>query len=81
MSSLLVRDVAERYGVSEHTVLAWIHSGELHAFSVSRRPGAGKPRWRITAEALAAFELSRTPTPSPPRTRRQRRKADVVEFY
>jgi excisionase family DNA binding protein len=80
-STLSVHDLCERYGVSEHTVLGWIRSGELRAVNVGRRPGGKKPRWRITAEALAAFELARTPTPSLPRTRRRKRPAGVIEFY
>jgi excisionase family DNA binding protein len=81
-STLSVRDLCERYGVSEHTVLGWIRSGELRAVNVGRRPGTKKPRWRITAEALQAFELARTPTPSPSRAqRRKKRPAGVIEFY
>jgi len=68
--AVTVRELCERYGVGEHTVLAWIRSGELRAVNVGRRQGAGKPRWRVTAEALATFELLRTPQPPPPRTRR-----------
>jgi excisionase family DNA binding protein len=79
-STLSVRDVCERYGVSEHTVLNWLNSGELRGFSVGRRPGAKKPRWRVTEEALAAFELLRTPT-SPPRRTPRKRPTDVIEFY
>jgi excisionase family DNA binding protein len=75
-----VRYVQRRYGVSEHTVLAWIRSGELRAVNVGRRPGAKKPRWRISQAALESFEARRTPTPPAPRKRRQR-PADVVEFY
>jgi len=76
-----VKQVAEHYGVREHTVLSWIHSGELLAVNVGRTPGAKKPRWRITAESLAAFELIRTHNPPPPRTKRRRRQADVIAFY
>jgi excisionase family DNA binding protein len=54
-----VRQVAERFHIGEHTVLAWIRSGELPAVNVGRSPG-GKPHWRITSEALQAFELLRT---------------------
>jgi hypothetical protein len=75
-----VRDVCERYGVCEGAVLTWIRNGSLRAFSVSRRPGAKKPRWRITQAALDAFEALRTPTPPPPRTRRKA-PAGVIEFY
>jgi excisionase family DNA binding protein len=79
--SFSVRDVSGRYGVSEHTVLTWIKSGELRAVNVGRRPDAGKPRWRISEGALEAFEQLRTASPAPPRKKRQRRSADVVEFY
>jgi excisionase family DNA binding protein len=80
-STFSVRDLCERYGVSEHTILQWIRSGELKAVNVGRKPGTKKPRWRITAEALAAFELARTPTPPPPRMRRKKRPAEVIQFY
>ena len=80
-STLSVRDLCERYGVSAHTVLNWIHNGELKAVNVGRRPGAKKPRWRITQAALEAFEALRTPTPPPPPTRRKKRPAEVIEFY
>ncbi len=76
-----VKQFAERYRVGQHTVLAWISSGELNAVNVSRRPG-GKPRWRITSEALQAFELLRSarPVEFQPR-RRKKQPADVVKFY
>jgi excisionase family DNA binding protein len=80
-STFSVRDLCERYAVSEHTVLGWIASGELRALNVGRRLGAKKPRWRITQEALDAFEALRTPTPPPPKTRRKARPAGVIEFY
>jgi len=75
-----VKQICERYSVGEHTVLGWIRRGELRAIDVSRTPG-GKPRWRITPEALEAFELSRTAEPTPPRRRRKKKPADVVEFF
>jgi excisionase family DNA binding protein len=80
-STFLVRDLCQRYAVSEHTVLSWIARGELRAVNVGRRPGAKKPRWRITRESLEAFEMSRTTTPPLPQTRRKKRPADVIEFY
>ena len=76
-----IKDVTKRYGVGEHTVLGWIRNGELRAVNVGRTPGARKPRWRITEEALTAFELLRTPTPPPPRTRRRKQCATALEFY
>jgi len=77
-----VRDLCERYGVNEHTVLGWIAQGELRAINVGRSPDRKKPRWRITAEALATFEQLRTPTPQMPQQRRRNQTGgDVVEFY
>lgn len=66
--ALTIKELCERYGVNEHTVLGWIRTGELKAVNVGRRPGTKKPRWRITADALATFELIRTHNPPPPRT-------------
>jgi excisionase family DNA binding protein len=76
-----VQDLERRFGVTVHTVLGWIRSGELRAVNVGRRPGARKPRWRITQAAVEAFELARTATPPPPRARRRKRASDVIEFY
>jgi hypothetical protein len=76
-----VRDVQARHAVGVHTVLHWIATGQLRAVNISRNPGAKKPRWRITQEALDAFELTRTPIPQLPRTRRRKRRVDFVEFY
>jgi excisionase family DNA binding protein len=77
-----VRDLCERYGVGEHTVLAWIRSGELRAVNVGRSAATKKPRWRITQEALTKWEALRAPTPPLPRTRRKKRAdTGVIEFY
>lgn len=75
-----VHDVCDRYGVGEHTVLNWIRRGELKAINVGRNPG-GKKKWRITEEALAAFEQLRTPTPPAPATRRRKPLTDVIQRY
>jgi hypothetical protein len=77
-----VQDIQRRYGVTAHTVLGWIRAGELRAVNVGRRPGAKKPRWRVSQQALEQFELARTPTPPPPRARRRKRaESGVIEFY
>jgi len=78
---LTVHDVCERYGVTEHTVLLWIRQGELRAVNVGRRQAAKKPRWRVTEQALEAFEHLRMATPPTPRAPRRRQSADVIEFY
>ena len=79
--TLSVKDVCERYSVSEGTVLTWIRSGDLRALNVGRKLGGKKPRWRITESALQAFEQLRTPTPPAPKTRRRKRSESVHEFY
>ena len=75
-----VQEIQRRYSVTVHTVLGWIRSGELRAVNVGRKPGAKKPRWRITEKALEQFEAVRTPTPPLPRTRR-RKRPEIIEFY
>jgi excisionase family DNA binding protein len=76
-----IKDLCERFAVGEHTILQWIHRGELRAINVARRPG-GRPKWRVTAEALEAFEALRTPVPTVPRASRRRRgrAAEVLDI-
>ena len=76
-----VRQITERYGVTEHTVLGWINRGELKAFNVGRNQGAKKPRWRITQDSLDAFEQLRTHTPPLPLARRKKKQTNIIEFY
>ena len=76
-----IKDICDHFGVNEHTCLAWIHSGELKAVNVGVAPGKKKPRWRITQEALDAFEALRAASPPAPATRRQRKRSDEVRFY
>lgn len=76
-----VRELCERWGVSEHTVLTFIRNGELKAVNVARTPTGKKPRWRITEQAIAEFEAKRTPTPPAPRGKRRKRPEGVIEFY
>jgi excisionase family DNA binding protein len=79
---LTVGEIAERYGVTEHTVLGWIRSGELKAVNVGRRAGSKKPRWRVSQAAVAAFEAARSATPATEGRRVKRAaEADVVKFY
>jgi hypothetical protein len=55
-----VKDLAARYNVSELVVLKWIKSGALAAINVNSVMGLQRPRYRITAAALEAFEAART---------------------
>lgn len=75
-----VREVAQHFTVGQHTVLEWIHHAELLAVNVARRPG-GKPRWRISADSLRAFEMLRSVESPPVPVRRRRQQADAIKFY
>ena len=65
-------DVAKKLGVNPAKVLGWIERGELAAIDVTHNHGTGRPRWRITPEALADFEQTRSSStqPSPRQPRR-----------
>jgi len=77
-----IKQIAERYMVSPSTVSGWIANNELDAFVVSRAAGSRKPRYRVTEEALAAFERRRAVGSQTPATPRRKKANDgVVEFY
>jgi hypothetical protein len=74
--------VQEQYGVGEVTVLEWIRSGELKAINVARSLRKKRPTWRVTAIALAEFELLHSAGAQPKgRRRRKASTGDVIEFY
>lgn len=75
-----VEDIRRRYSVSEGTVLTWIKNGELKAVDISRNPG-GRPRWRITGNALIDFEKARTSGTPAPTPRKKRQPAGTIQFY
>lgn len=63
--------------VSVHKVLGWIKRGELRAIDLSDKHGSGRPRWKITQEAIAEFESRRQA--SAPHQKVRRRKKTAVE--
>lgn len=73
-------------GVGLRKVLGWIEAGELAAVNMaaSRK---GRPRWKISPEAIAAFDAGRTSTGSVQAAPQRRRKAPVddrvkvIEFF
>ena len=75
--------VAQQRGIRVSKVLAWIHSGELAAVNCAERRG-GRPRWRVSEEALAAFDAARS-NRAPERTASRRSRTasnrDLVEYY
>ena len=76
-------ELARRYGVHVYKILSFIRSGELAALNLATRR-SGRPRWKITPEAIAAFERSRSSSAPPARTPRHRRPkldANVTEYF
>jgi excisionase family DNA binding protein len=61
--------LAKQLGVSPEKVLTWIRSGELPGVNVAERL-TGRPRWRISPEALEQF-LKRRESSPPPRVLHQ----------
>lgn len=73
--------IGRRYGVKPQKVLLWIANGELDAVNVAERP-TGRPRWRITSEAIERFELRRSAVPRiKPQRRRRRRLEGIKEYF
>ncbi|MDM8006089.1 MAG: hypothetical protein QUV05_08090 [Phycisphaerae bacterium] len=75
--------LARRYGCHVGKILSFIRSGELAALNLAIKR-TGRPRWRITPEAIADFEAGRKAVPPAPRPRRQRRPkldSNVTEYF
>ncbi|QKK07451.1 MAG: DNA-binding protein [Planctomycetota bacterium] len=82
-------EIARERGLRTAKILDWIRSGELLAVNLATSPH-GLPRWKISAEALAAFDaarsnrasgsLVRTKAAADRRTRRAH-SAGVEEFF
>lgn len=77
-------EYAEARGVKPDKVLGWIRSGSLRAVNFAAKT-SGRPRWRISPEAIREFEQVRTnlSRASLPLGRQKRKpvKADVIEFF
>jgi hypothetical protein len=67
-----VSDLCLRWKVGMAKVLGFIRRGELVAINLATCTLA-RPQWRITPEAVAAFERRRTSAPPPKPQRRPRR--------
>jgi transposase len=78
-TGLTTSDVARRYRVGESKVRSWIARGELAAVNTADI-ACSRPRYVVTADALAEFEKRRSAarTPAP---RRRRRKAPAQRDY
>jgi len=69
--------LAQRWGCKPSTILTMLRRGELRGFTLGR--GRRRPRWRISPEAVAAYEAGRPPAPA--KTRRRKKDSDLIEFF
>lgn len=72
-------EIAERFACKPETVVGWIKSGELLAIDIARH-GSMKPRYRVSPEALATFELVRSVVPRAPVVRKPTLDIEVKKF-
>jgi hypothetical protein len=79
LKTYTVQQVSAVLAVSDRQVVGLFQCGAMTPFNISRRPG--RPTWRVEAEELNRFILSRRLAPPPPRARRRKRPAEVIEFY
>ena len=73
-------EIAASRGIGVAKVLHFIHSGQLAAINMARDPN-GRPRFRVSIEALRAFEESRQVRPEPRPRQRRRRRQDIIEYF
>lgn len=78
MIYLTVKEVAQRLKVSTGKVRGWLTSGELRPINVSAKRGGKKPRYRVSEDELARFEVAREIVPA---SRTPRRKSIVKRLY
>jgi hypothetical protein len=64
--------LAKRYGVAVEKIIRWILAGELAAMNLATKVG-GRPRYKVTAEAVEAFEQRRAVLSPAPRTPRRKK--------
>ncbi len=72
--------LAKHWGIKPDRVIAFIKAGHLAAFNVAS-DGSTRARWRISWDAVVAFENSRSAAPLPRPSRRRRRDPAVTEYF
>jgi hypothetical protein len=75
-----VKQVSQKFGISQHAVLNLIKSGQIAAFDVSQSVG-GRPRWRILEDSLESFISGRTYQRPTPKRRRKRKPTAVKRWF
>ncbi len=74
--------VAKRLGVGPDKIIGWLLAGELRGINVAAKT-SGRPRYRISEEAVDDFLKKRSASVRPeiPRRRRRRQPAGVTQFF
>jgi excisionase family DNA binding protein len=76
-----VPELARRLRVGEDKVRRWLETGRLRGVNVAA-DGCRRPRWRIRADAVLAFEQTRAAAPLPTGGRRRRAAPQgVIEYF
>ena len=78
MTYLTPPELAKQLRVTPERVRAWIERGELRAVNVGDRSRA---RWRISADAVIAFEQGRAAIPAVKPTRKRRPPPEIIDFF
>lgn len=76
-----VRDLTNRFGVGERTILLWVASGQLKAVNVARNPRSKRPSWRFREADVSAFEAVRTGGPVEQPSRHRKRAAESAPEF
>jgi hypothetical protein len=76
---LTVADLARRWRVGEDKIRSWIAKGELKATNTATTL-CGRPRWVVSADAVAEFERRRASSPAP-KPRRRPRQTGLVDYF
>jgi hypothetical protein len=72
--------IARMLGVDASKITALIKRGELEASNVAMNP-LGRPRFRVSPEALQRFLQRRSTVPAPAPTRARRKSGTYVPKY
>ena len=77
-----IEQIAEMTQTDRHTVNFWCESHQLKWVNLGTEPGKKIPRKRVRRDWFETFLASRSPSPTPPATKRKAKKqdADVESF-
>lgn len=74
-----VADLCRRWKVGADKVHAFLRSGELTAINLATNL-SGRPLYRVSPEAVEAFERRRSSAPTP-KPKRRRRQPELVDYW